>query len=96
MMAGKDWFISFMGRQKDLKLRKPENTSLARSILPYMAFNREYVGNFFENLRETFDRHKFKPERIYNLDETGISAVMRPPKVIAMAFGAPKGKSKWD
>ncbi|KAF2882517.1 hypothetical protein ILUMI_23653 [Ignelater luminosus] len=52
----KDWLWGFMKRHTDLLLRKPESTSLSRS----MAFN--------------------KP----NLDETGITTVIRPIKIVSV------------
>ena len=86
MTAGKDWYVSFMKRhEKRLNLRKPENTSLARS----MAFNKQNVKEFYDNLKIALARYRFKPEHIFNLDETGISTVMTPLKVIA-----PKGKKQ--
>lgn len=29
------------------------------------------------------DKYKFPPSRIYNLDETGVTTVLRPRKIIA-------------
>ena len=62
-------------------------TSLARAT----SF-RENVENFFDKLAEVMDRYKFTPNDIWNVDETGISTVQKPNKVVAL-----KGvKSKSD
>ncbi|XP_055714811.1 uncharacterized protein LOC129808928 [Phlebotomus papatasi] len=77
--AGREWARCFLKRHKEIALRKPENTSLLRNA----SFNRESVCVYFKNLKDLMDKHGFRPERIYNLDETGLNTVMRPPKVIA-------------
>lgn len=79
--AGIDWMKSFMKRHKDLSLRKPENTSLSRAT----SFNKHNVQEFFGNYQNVMDRHHFKPHRIYNIDETGLTTVLQTPKVIAQS-----------
>ncbi|KAG5887514.1 hypothetical protein JTB14_036237 [Gonioctena quinquepunctata] len=49
----------------------PEPTSLARA----MGFNRRSVEQFFLLLAEMMEKPKIPPERIYNVDETGIMTV---------------------
>lgn len=79
-MAGKNWYYEFMSRHRDaLSLRKPQATSLARST----SFNRHNVSTFFTKLKEVQERESFTPERIYNVDETGMSTVHNPSNVIA-------------
>lgn len=75
--AGKDWVIKFI-KKHGLSVRKPENTSLARAT----AFNRPNIEVFQKNLNQILDKFKLTPERIFNLDETGITTVLPPPKVI--------------
>ena len=79
-MAGRDWISSFMKRHP-LSLRKPEGCSLARNT----AFNRENVGRFYQNLKEVYEKYAAFSDgtRVYNLDETGITTVATPPKVIS-------------
>lgn len=78
-MAGVDWMKGYMKRHSSLSLRKPENTSLARTT----GFNKQMVEEFQKNLADVYSKYKFKPERVYNLDETGIKTVVQAPKVVA-------------
>ena len=75
--VGEDWLSGFM-RRNPISLRKPEATSIGRA----MGFNRVIVGKFFDNLEEVLNRYKLTPEDIFNLDETGITTVQKPNKVI--------------
>lgn len=75
--AGEEWIKGFMKRHIDLSIRKPENTSLARAV----AFNKTNVEYFFRNYLEVQTKYKFAPNRILNLDESGIPTVLECPKV---------------
>ncbi|KAL7286615.1 hypothetical protein TKK_0000245 [Trichogramma kaykai] len=76
-MAGKDWIKSFMKRH-NLSHRKAEHTSSAR----FKGFSKSAVEQFFTLLAGLKD--KFTPDRIFNVDETGVSVVPKSsPKVIA-------------
>lgn len=78
-MAGRDWIGSFLKRHP-LSLEKPEGHSLARDT----AFNKKN-GQFFANLEEIFSKFPSLTNgtRIYNLDETALTAVGISEKVIA-------------
>lgn len=82
-MAGEDWVAGFRKRNPTLSLRQPSATSLNRVL----AFNKSEVDLFFTNLEEVYKKHPFKADRIFNMDETGISTVQKPGKVLA-----PKGQ----
>ncbi|KAL2092745.1 hypothetical protein ACEWY4_012543 [Coilia grayii] len=75
--AGMEWFQSFMKRHK-LSCRMPEATSIGRQT----AFNRHTVGEFYDNLATVMDRYKFPPNRIYNVDETGVTDIQKPKQVV--------------
>lgn len=40
-----------------------------------MGFDRVTVGNFFDLLEKVCDKHKLSPQRIFTVDETGVSTV---------------------
>ncbi|CAH2098160.1 unnamed protein product [Euphydryas editha] len=74
-MAGKDWLTGFM-RPNKLSFRKAEGLNKAK------AFNKHEVSIFFKLLEELMEKYKFLPRNIFNVDETGITSVQDPGKVI--------------
>ncbi|XP_031328946.1 uncharacterized protein LOC116166154 [Photinus pyralis] len=81
-MAGKDWYYHFLKRNKVISLRKPEPTSINR----ISAFNETQVNQFFQNLKKLYEKYHFSNEKIFNVDETGISTMQKPSKRVG-----PKG-----
>jgi hypothetical protein len=79
-MAGEDWLSGFLKRNSDLAVRTPEATSLARAT----SFNRQNVSSFFARLADVLDRYKFEAADIWNFDETGVTTVQKPRKIVAI------------
>jgi len=52
-------------------------TSEATSYTRMSAFNENTVSTFFDKLQELRLRHAFPVSCIYNLDETGVSLLMK-------------------
>jgi hypothetical protein len=80
MAAGSDWYRGFLKRNQETSLRKPEATSVNRIT----AFNKTEVDQYFCNLQKVMQKYNFSPDRIYNVDESGISTV---PKETARRLG---------
>ncbi|XP_022823908.1 uncharacterized protein LOC111354594 [Spodoptera litura] len=85
-MAGRIWLENFLKRNPDLSLRKPEPTSAARAA----GFNQVAVNNFFDLLSHAIETYHLTPDRIFNVDETGITTV---PKSISRIIGT-RGKKQ--
>lgn len=79
--AGRAWFDGFCCRHPRLTLRKPEPLSYARAA----ACTSEKISEFFGKLAGTCAKLNIlgKPMQIFNADETGISIVHKPGKVIS-------------
>lgn len=60
-------------------MRSPEATSLSRAT----NFNRTNVERFFSFLRQVIEKYNFDGSDIWNVDETGVTTVQSPDRVIA-------------
>ncbi|XP_018571176.1 uncharacterized protein LOC108910910 [Anoplophora glabripennis] len=78
-IAGRDWYYGFLKRNSDITVRTPEPISLNR----INAFNKTEVNLFFSNLEIVYEKFKFGPEKIDNVNETGITTVHVPGKILA-------------
>ena len=59
-MAVKKWMTSFLKRNLNLSIRKPEATSLGRAT----SFNTKNVKVFYDKLDEVMDIYKFSASQI--------------------------------
>ena len=78
-VAGRDWLRGFMARHPEISLRRPEGTSLNRAI----SFNREIIAEFFRVYKGLLGSGEYTPRQVWNVDETGITPVQVPAKVLA-------------
>lgn len=76
-LAGEKWLSTFC-KENGLSIRAPEGCSAARAS----GFNKVQVSKFYDNLKQLYIDYGFGPERIFNMDESGISTVVNKlPKV---------------
>lgn len=78
-MAGKCFVYAFLKRNPGISLRLPEPTSLNRVL----GFNKAEIDIFFGNLETLMAKYSFPANRIFNVDETGITSVQKPGKIYA-------------
>ena len=76
--ATRDWYYAFMERHPTIVLKAPEGMSIARIV----AFNKVNVETFFTAYTLAMEKYKFTPDRIYNVDESSLTTVMKPVKVV--------------
>ena len=79
--AGRAWFEGFCRRYPNLTIRTPQPLSYSRAT----AGNPEVIRDFFGKLGALFGRLNLlsKPAQVFNADETGITVVHKPGKVLA-------------
>ena len=80
--AGHKWLKLFLKRHRDqLSVRKPTGTSYARAL----GFTKENVSKFHDHYAAELEKVKYTPDRIWNVDETGLSIVQsKVPHVIGL------------
>ena len=81
--AGRAWRKGFMCRKPHLRKKNAQNLSAARA----MAANPVQVDKFFELLKQWVRAWEieFKPNNMWNVDETGISDVPKERRVIGIS-----------
>ena len=67
-----------MKRHPTITLKSPEGTSIARIA----AFSQMNIGLCLDIYTEAMDKYNFLSDRIVNLDESSLSTVMKPVKVV--------------
>ena len=79
--AGRGWFEGFRARHPTLTIRTPQPLSYCRA----RCANMDTINDFFGKLGAIYGRLNLisKPMQVYNADETGVSVVHKPGKVVA-------------
>lgn len=79
--AGRSWFDGFRKRHPQLTLRVPQPLSYCHALCS----NEEIIKDFFSKLGALYGKLDLisKPSQVYNMDESGISVVHKPGKVLA-------------
>ena len=74
------WFYGFLRRWEELKVATPQKLGLIRA----KSASKETSGNYFDELETVLrDNNLFDaPERIFNVDESGLSTEHIPPKIV--------------
>lgn len=82
------WFYAFMKRWPDLKLAKPQKLQMSRA----KSASREAIDSYFHELGTVLQQNNLleSPERIFNIDETGISMEHAPPKIVCASSSNPQ------
>lgn len=70
-VAGKKWLINFLKRNPSVSLRKLQSMALSRA----KGFSRENSNMFYDLLEPELKGFGVKPNKIFNVDETGITVV---------------------
>ena len=87
-MAGVDSLQGFLSRHPNLSIRVPTATNLSRAV----AFNSVTVTQFFDEYKEILQDGTYDNASIWNMDESGISNVQKPGKIIATRGSRTVGK----
>lgn len=81
--AGKKWLRNFLIRHPQLSFRCPQLISIARA----QGFTKENVDAFFQILKPELDKVGHRSNRVFNVDETGITTVQhKSSKVLNNSF----------
>ena len=76
--ASIQWYRCFMQRHHELSFRQAETTSVARA----KGFNRKNVGYLYNKLETLIEKHGLDAKSIYNMDESSITTVQKPGRVV--------------
>ena len=87
-LAGSDWLRGFLSRHPCLSIREPTGTSLNRAIgFDWTSFNK-----FQDILADELEKKKYSAQQVWNMDESGLSTVQKPGKILALKGKRQVGK----
>jgi hypothetical protein len=80
-IAGRGWLEGFRKRHREISLRSPQSLSFCRAVMA----SKSTVEDLFTKLGGIYGRLNLlsKPMQVYNIDETGVTIVHKPGKVIS-------------
>ena len=78
-LAGTKWLNNYLKRQPEISLRTSQPTSLARAS----GFNKTQIHAFYNLLEEVIFQNSITPDRLFNMDESGLSVEQKVSKVLA-------------
>ena len=83
-----NWFYGFLKRWSDLKMAKPQKLQISRA----KSASQEVIDTYFSKLGKVMRDNILMeaPQRIYNIDETGIITEHAPPKIICSKESNPQ------
>jgi hypothetical protein len=77
--ASSEWLSLFLKRKNKLSIRTPQATNLGRTT----SCNKHNVEMFFANLGKVYDKYNFQWQDMYNVDETAVTTVQKPTRIIS-------------
>ena len=91
------WFYGFIGRWPEMKVVKPQKLTISRA----KSASSEVLGKYYQELGTILKSNNLmnKPERIWNIDETGVPTEHSPPKIVCnigtnpQAVTSPRGST---
>lgn len=89
--AGKKWLRCFLRRHPMLSFRKPQSITVARA----QAFTRENVNRFFDILKPELEKIEYRPNRVFNVDETGVTVVQHTPEKVRSFMTRRRARKSW-
>ena len=66
-IPGNSWFTWFKERHPNLTTRQSQELEYSRA----KGLCTEKVASFYQNLQQLYDKHKYRPENIWNCNESG-------------------------
>ena len=91
------WFYGFIGRWPEMKVVKPQKLTIFRA----KSASSEVLGKYYQELGTILKSNNLlnKPERIWNIDETGVPTEHSRPKIVCnigtnpQAVTSPRGST---
>ena len=79
--TGKGWWNRFVERRPDIRLRKGDALAIPRAN----AITAANIAQYYSLLKKTLEENSLMgcPNRIYNMDESGMPLDHKPPKAVA-------------